>query len=100
MADRGGERGADPPVQRRELRRWREEVARCYAPGAVPDHPIALRLQAAVRAYAIPRAALEAIIDGVEMDLDRVACETADQLYPYCYRVAAAVGLWCVALFG
>ena len=100
IADLGGERGVDPPVQRRELRRWREEVARCYAPGAVPDHPIALRLQAAVRAYAIPRAALEAIIDGVEMDLDRVAYETADDLYPYCYRVASAVGLACIEIFG
>src|SRR2546425_1360130 len=100
IADLGGERGADPPVQRRELRRWREEVARCYAPSAVPDHPIALRLQAAVRAYAIPRAALEAIIDGVEMDLDRVAYATADDLYPYCYRVASAVGLCCIEIFG
>src|SRR3989475_8802028 len=100
IADLGGERGVDPPVQRRELRRWREEVARCYAPGAVPDHPIALRLQAAVRAYAIPRAALEAIIDGVEMDLDRVAYETAEELYPYCYRVASAVGLCCIEIFG
>src|SRR5207245_6327269 len=100
IADLGGERGVDPPVQRRELRRWREEVARCYAPGAVPDHPIALRLQTAVRAYAIPRAALEAIIDGVEMDLDRVAYETAEELYPYCYRVASAVGLCCIEIFG
>src|SRR5437879_1833847 len=100
IADLGGERGVDPPVQRRELRRWREEVARCYAPGAVPDHPIALRLQAAVRAYTIPRAALEAIIDGVEMDLDRVAYETAEELYPYCYRVASAVGLCCIEIFG
>src|SRR5437870_1131740 len=100
IADLGGERGLTPPVQRRELRLWREEVACCYAPGAVPDHPIALRLQAAVRAYTIPRAALEAIIDGVEMDLDRVAYETAEELYPYCYRVASAVGLCCIEIFG
>src|SRR5438034_11583163 len=66
IADLGGERGVDPPVQRRELRCWREEVARCYAPGAVPDHPIALRLQAAVRAYTIPRAALEVHLDPVD----------------------------------
>src|SRR2546430_908366 len=59
-----------------------------------------MRLQAAVRAYTIPRAALEAIIDGVEMDLDRVAYETADDLYPYCYRVASAVGLACIEIFG
>jgi phytoene synthase len=100
IADLGGERGADPPAQRRELQRWREDVARCYEPGAVPNHPIALRLQAAVRAYPIPRAALEAIIDGVEMDLYRAAYETADDLYPYCYRVASAVGLCCIEIFG
>src|SRR5213594_1467286 len=100
IADLGGERAADPPARRRELQRWREDVARCYEPGAVPDHPIALRLQTAVRAYTIPRAALEAIIDGVEMDLDRVAYETADDLYPYCYRVASAVGLCCIEIFG
>jgi 15-cis-phytoene synthase len=100
IADLGGERGADPSAQRRELRRWREDVARCYDPRAIPEHPIAVRLQAAVHAYAIPRAAVEAIIDGVEMDLDRVAYETADDLYPYCYRVASAVGLACIEIFG
>src|SRR5207244_271026 len=87
----GGERAADPSARRRELQRWREDVARCYEPGATPTHPIAMRLQAAVRAYTIPRPALEAIIEGVEMDLDRVAYETADDLYPYCYRAASAV---------
>jgi len=100
IADLGGAGGADPPAQRRELRRWREEVARCYDARAIPEHPIAVRLQAAVRAYTIPRAALEAIVDGVEMDLDRVTYETADDLYPYCYRVASAVGLACIEIFG
>src|SRR3989454_7182438 len=99
-APRGGGRPAAPPARRRELQRWREDVARCYEPGATPAHPIAMRLQAAVRAYTIPRAALEAIIDGVEMDLDRVAYETADDLYLYCYRVASAVGLACIEIFG
>ena len=100
IADLGGERGAAPSAQRRELQRWREDVARCYEPGAVPDHPIALRLQTAVRAYTIPRAALEAIIDGVEMDLGRSTNETFEDLYPYCYRVASAVGLCCIEIFG
>src|SRR2546427_4206043 len=100
IADLGGERAADPSARRRELQRWREDVARCYEPGATPTHPIAMRLQAAVRAYTIPRPALEAIIEGVEMDLDRVAYETADDLYPYCYRVASAVGLACIEIFG
>src|SRR5216117_2224753 len=100
IVDLGGERGAGLSAQREELRGWREDVARCYDPRAIPEHPIAVRLKAAVRAYAIPHAALEAIIDGVEMDLDRVTYETAGDLYPYCYRVAAAVGLACIEIFG
>src|SRR5437016_2782234 len=58
IADLGGERAADPSARRRGLQRWREDVARCYEPGATPTHPIAMRLQAAVRAYTIPRAAV------------------------------------------
>jgi 15-cis-phytoene synthase len=90
----------DSGSRRRELAEWRAEIARCYEPGATPRHPIAGRLAAAVRAYPIPRAALEAIVDGVEMDLARSTYETAEDLYPYCYRVASAVGLCCIEIFG
>jgi phytoene synthase len=98
VADLGGEGGVE--AQRRELGEWRTDVARCYEPGPPPSHPIARRLAAAVRAYRIPRAALEAIIEGVEMDLDGTHYETAEDLYPYCYRVASAVGLCCIEVFG
>jgi phytoene synthase len=92
--------GRDRATQRAELGRWREDVARCFQPGPPPVHPIGRQLAAAVRAYPIPRAALEAIIEGCEMDLERVRFETAEELYPYCYRVAAAVGLCCIEIFG
>jgi phytoene synthase len=92
--------GSDPAAQRAGLARWREDVARCFTPGATPAHPIARQLQAAVRAFPIPRAALEAIIDGCEMDLARVRYETFEELEPYCYRVASAVGLCCIEIFG
>jgi 15-cis-phytoene synthase len=61
---------------------------------------VARRLAEAVHAYPIPRAALEAVVDGVEMDLERTSYETFDALYPYCYRVAGAVGLCCIEIFG
>jgi phytoene synthase len=92
--------GRDPVAQRAELARWRADVARCFEPGPPPGHPIARQLAAAVRTYPIPRAALEAIVDGCEMDLARVRFETAEDLYPYCYRVASAVGLCCIEIFG
>jgi phytoene synthase len=54
----------------------------------------------ALRRFPIPRHALEEIIAGVEMDLDHPTYETWDALYPYCYRVASAVGLCCIEIFG
>ena len=100
IADLGAERGANPSTQRRELAEWRATVGRCFEGKAALAHPIAQRLAAAVKAYPIPRAALEAIVDGVEMDLDRRTYETMDDLYPYCYRVASAVGLCAIEIFG
>jgi phytoene synthase len=34
------------------------------------------------------------------MDMDHPTYETFDALYPYCYRVASAVGLCCIEIFG
>src|SRR5207249_1802902 len=67
IADLGDERGTDRAEQRRALDRWRRDVALCYEPGGAPADPIAARLAQAVRAFAIPKDALLAIIDGVAM---------------------------------
>lgn len=90
--------GSDLPTQRRLLARWRQEVARCYHGN--PKEPLGERLAHVVRSFSIPRQHLEAIIDGVEMDLDRNRYDTFDELYEYCYRVASAVGLCCIQVFG
>jgi phytoene synthase len=90
--------GQDRQAQRQELARWREEIRRVYE--GTPEHPAAERLQAAVKLFPIPREALLEIIAGVEMDLERSTYETFEDLYPYCYRVASAVGLSCIEIFG
>ena len=100
IADFGVAGATDPAAKHAGLATWRREVARCYEPGETPAHPIARQLAAGVRAYGIPRVALEAIIDGVEMDVDSAVFEKEDDLYPYCYRVASAVGLCCIEIFG
>ena len=92
--------GTDAVTQRSGLAAWRREIARCYEDGAAPEHPIARQLAGAVRRFALPRAALEAIVEGCEMDLERATYETFDDLAPYCYRVASAVGLCCIEIFG
>ena len=61
--------GARPRAQREELERWRAEIVQVFE--GRPEHPAAQRLQEAVRLFTIPREALNEIIAGVEMDLDR-----------------------------
>jgi phytoene synthase len=91
--------GTDPNAQRADLARWRTNIARCYEGGPI-EHPIARQLATAVRDFHLPRTALEAIVDGCEMDLTHATYETAEDLDPYCYRVASAVGLCCIEIFG
>ncbi len=80
------------------LERWRAELGRVYA--GAPTHPISRALAHEVRRFAIPRRHLEAVIDGVEMDLGRTRYATFEELRLYCYRVASAVGLVCIEIFG
>lgn len=54
----------------------------------------------AVRRFQIPAEHLHAVIDGVEMDLDCRRYETFDDLRQYCERVASAVGMACIHIWG
>ncbi len=64
------------------------------------SHPLHPAFHDAIRRFGVPPAYLHAVIDGVEMDLDAVRYETFADLYPYCYRVASAVGLACIHIWG
>ncbi len=53
-----------------------------------------------VRDFRIPIESLLAVLDGVEMDLAPRIYETFDELTVYCERVASAVGLACMHIWG
>jgi phytoene synthase len=53
-----------------------------------------------VRRFDIPPADLQAVLRGVEMDLDRHRYETFAELESYCELVAAAVGRACIRIWG
>jgi len=91
----GGEAGGQPATL---LARWREELERVF--NGSPTHAISRAIAYNVRRFAIPRRYLEEIIDGVEMDLGRTRYATFEELRLYCYRVASAVGLVCIEIFG
>ena len=93
IADEAGVR--DPAVL---LARWREELERVF--GGAPTRPVSRALADSVRRFNIPRRYFDEVIDGVEMDLSRTRYQTFDDLRLYCYRVASAVGLMCIEIFG
>ena len=81
-----------------ELLLCRDELARCYA--GVPTRSVTLALQECIRRFRIPREPFEAILEGVEMDLHKRRYASFAELRGYCYRVASAVGLICLPIFG
>jgi 15-cis-phytoene synthase len=93
--DEGGA-GLSP---REALACWRVELARCYGAGE-PTTPQGKNLVPFVRQFDLPRSAFEDVIDGVAMDLDQNRYETFEDLLEYCRRVASAVGMICIRIFG
>ena len=78
---------------------WRHELSRCYE-GAEPQTAQGRRLQPHISSFDLPRDAFADVIDGVAMDLDTTRYQTFDDLLEYCRRVASAVGLICIRIFG
>jgi len=91
--------GGGTPIGRDAITFWRAELARCFE-GAEPQTRQGRRLQPFATAFNLPRAAFDDVIDGVAMDLDTTRYETFADLYEYCRRVASAVGMICIQIFG
>jgi 15-cis-phytoene synthase len=73
--------------------------ARACARGEARD-PVSQVLGRAMARYGIPESELQALIDGVEMDLTRTRYGTWDELEGYCRLVASTIGRMCVRIFG
>jgi phytoene synthase len=87
---------ATPERKAEELKTWRKWI-RESSPG---EPELARDLRGLYAKYAITPPMLDEIIDGVEMDLRNVRYETFEALRLYCYRVASAVGLVSIEIFG
>jgi len=91
----------DLPVadKRAGLDDWRVEIARIFA--GEPASTVGQALAAATRDYGLERGVMEAVVDGVEMDATGEAlAPDMDTLIIYCNRVASAVGLLSIKVFG
>lgn len=83
----------------RQLQGWREEIDRLYAGAA--RHAIARALAEPVQRFDLAREDFLAVIDGMEMDArGGPVAPPMEELRLYCSRVAGAVGLLSVRIFG
>jgi phytoene synthase len=98
VADDLADGPADAAAKRRALQSWRRQLDAALR-GAY-GHALHPALHRSVERYGIPREYLGAVLDGVEMDLDTPRYATFAELYGYCYRVASAVGLACIHVWG
>jgi phytoene synthase len=80
------------------LQRWMAEVERAYAGRA--ETPLGQDLAEALVRFPIPPACFEQIVAGCRMDLTTARYATFEELLAYCSRVASAVGLATIEIFG
>ncbi len=78
---------------------WRAEVGRLFG-SEQPLTPQARDLKPYVALFGLSRQPFDDLVDGVEMDLQRSRYDTFDELVGYCRRVASAVGVMCIEVFG
>jgi phytoene synthase len=86
----------EPPVADKRVR-LESLRARLDAP---PTDSTFVALADARERFDIPREPLAALVEGGLQDLDQTRYETFDDLRGYCEKVAGAVGVACVAVYG
>jgi len=93
---------ADSPepveIRRAHLDRWEANLEACLRGDAAGG--IHLALADAVRRFGVNADHLRAVIAGVRMDLEPLSFGTEAELVPYLDRVASAVGLACIPVWG
>lgn len=100
MLDDIADGGAPVDTRRARLAVARGAVATLFETGIALE-PTLAALAPFIRRFELPRGELEALIDGMAMDVDGpIVAPSLPQLRLYCRRVAGAVGLLAVRVFG
>lgn len=88
----------DVGIARSKLMWWRMEIGAMLAGN--PSHPVTIALQAHLIRYSLDGKNLNAIIDGMEMDLNQTRYLDFVDLQRYCWHVAGVVGILSASIFG
>lgn len=89
---------ADGPGDPAALRTWRARLDDALA--GRYSHRTHAALHHAVRTFGVDPVHLHAVVDGVESDLVAAPFATFAELEAYCHKVASAVGLACLPVWG
>src|SRR5947207_15570304 len=87
------------PQRRAELAEWREDARRACG-NETPLFAVNREFQPVIHQYRLPFEHFDALLQGVEMDLDINRYQNFEDLELYCYRVASVVGLLSIEIFG
>ena len=82
----------------KDLQYWREEVDNWFQGYATTEFGDSFI--STIEEFDLPREPFVDLIDGMEMDLKWRSYQSFADLREYCYRVASAVGLICIEIFG
>ena len=88
----------DNKIKLVKLEWWRSEIESLFEGSA--HHPVTQALALPVKKFNLDKKYFLEIIDGMEMDLQRVRFANFEELNLYCYRVAGVVGLLSASIFG
>jgi phytoene synthase len=88
----------DESVARVKLAWWRKEISGMYE--GKQTHPVTQALQPHLAAYNLKQEHMQAIIDGMEMDLNQTRYLDYAGMSKYCWHVASVVGILSASIFG
>jgi len=97
-ADDLGDSNEQVGLKQQKLSKWRESLEAALE--GKFDSPLLPALIDTVERYQIPSRFLFDVLDGVEMDLVPRCYNSFDELEIYCHRVASAVGIACIHIWG
>jgi len=90
---------AAPEAKEAALAAWKTRIDALFG-GAPPQNPLEEDLSRAASAFSMRKENLLLILEGVGMDARKKEYASFDELKHYMYRVASAVGLACLEIFG
>ena len=88
----------DESIARIKLAWWRTEVSAMYK--GTGTHPVMQALQPHLAVYRLEEKHMQAIIDGMEMDLNQSRYLDFPAMKKYCWHVASVVGILSASIFG